>query len=40
MHQDLARKNVDSIDFAMEAVASKLKLAVSFITLLVDKGYE
>jgi hypothetical protein len=40
MHEELALKNVDAMDFAMEAIASKLELAVTFVTLLVDKGYE
>jgi len=40
MHIELAQRNVDAMDFAMEATASKLELAVTFITLLVDKGYE
>jgi hypothetical protein len=39
MHDELGQKNIDAMDFAMEAVAGKLELAVTLITLLVDRGY-
>ena len=40
MREELGQRNIDAMDFAMEAVAGKLELAVTFITLLVDRGYE